>query len=285
MKYTGTIAIAALLAWGCGSSVSLSSPDSAVSLYEGAVSSVTATGGATTNSTAVSSGVLYDASSTSTGSGQGSDGPTSINDTSTTSCAFTFDAVSTTTGISVVSDSNSCADKNRCIVCTAATSAPDCSISCTGTVPSDAATAADTFNVYLTLTSTFRTNMPGTTGMVRLDERITNWPEFDFTIPGHFTLNLDGCDGAPDMTLTTTDPVGIDATTATSFTKGFTISALDATPTGGLGDCSMVSTFKAAMPLTGADTPDATVTLARGSVASTSKICDTASATYCAGPQ
>lgn len=235
---------------GCGSAGSLDIADP----YTGPVTSVVFT------SDALSDGDMQDS------------GVEKTIDSSATTCDFSFDPLSETTGISVVPDPAGCADKNRCIVCTPVVSGPHCSISCAGTVPSTGATADDLFDIYVTYHPVITTQLTSPKGMIRMDGSTTNWAEFDLTQTP--VWDLSDC-VAPHMKVTTVDPGKFDTSTATTFTKGLTLSAInDAT-------CSYTVKYRARMPLTGVATPDTTINLTRGNISIKFKICDKKTKSTC----
>ncbi len=236
----------------------------------------------------------YDASGTSAASGAGSGNATSVNDSVSISCAFTTDSgtVNTSsTGIQIVTgaapSASSCTNRNACILCTTATSGNNCSIACTGTIPSNSATASDSFNVYVTYTSTLTTNMGYVGGMLRVSGSISSWSEFAFNgqtnSPTYNAASAvySGCkDGGSSLSAYTGsgavgDALSIATSGATSFIQDPAILSV------GNGTCTLSHQFKASMPLTGAATPGATVSLTRGSISLTSKICNVQSSATC----
>jgi len=204
-----------------------------------------------------------------------------ITDYVTPSCEFSFDSTSADTDIDIVSDAENCTSPNKCIVCTVM-AAYGCSISCDGTVPSNTATAADTFNVYATFTSLFQSDMTTAAGALRFDGTIDGWLEFNpRDVTNGVSFDIAGCDGDPDMTVLDNDPLlngdanGINAETPIDWSRAFSINALDPSPDrGGFGDCMIVQTLGASIQLTGADIPGSTIDLSGGSIAVFSRICD-----------
>jgi len=204
-------------------------------------------------------------------------------DSSTLTCAFTTDASSvhsSTTGVQIVTgaspSSSSCTDKNACILCTTATSGANCSIACTGTIPSNTATANDSFNIYVTYTVALSTTLGAETGVVVITGAITNWAEFAFTnqaSPPIHSSNFTSCSSPNFLSFNFSDPLGKASTTATAFTQDGDVTS--AGSGANLGDCTFTYAFKANMPFTGANTPGTSINLSRGSVALTVKICDT----------
>jgi len=240
---------------------------------------------------------ISDASGTSSASGAGSGNATSVDDTSSVTCAFTTDSStvnSSTTGIQIVTgaspSSSSCTNKNACILCTTAASGSSCSIACSGTVPSNTATGNDSFNVYATYTASLTTNMASTGGMIRVDGKLTNWSEFAFNGQAHSPTNTTvatsyaGCNGTSSSleaysgSGTLGDALSIASSTATAFTHDPAIIAV------GNGTCTLSYQFKAAMPLTGANVPGTAVNLTRGSFSFGATICDVINSATCVAP-
>jgi hypothetical protein len=224
---------------------------------------------------------MADASSTSIGSSL-STSVTSLNDTAAISCAFTTDST-TASGVQITTSSGSCTNRFACIVCTPATSGANCSINCSGTVPSSAAEATDSFNVFFTVTSTLTTNMSGTpaAGMIRVDGKLSNWAEFNFSnqsnAPTFSTLatNYANCTGANSHmsvysgTGSLSDAIaGTAQTTASSFAQDPSIISF------GNGNCGLSFQFKANMSLAGANVPGAVINLSRGTITVATTICD-----------
>lgn len=207
-------------------------------------------------------------------------------DSSTQTCAFTTDATSVSAGIQLVTSanpsSNTCTNVGNCILCTTSATATTCNISCAGSVPSTAAVAADVFNIYVTYTAIVTSTGDGFPAALRISGSITDWPEFDYTTqantPTYNTLSsaYAGCDGNPDMNAYAdplSDANSIAITSTTAFVQDPFIT------TGGTNDpktCTLNYQFKAAMPLTGADVPGSVLTLTRGSISMTTKVCDEA---------
>ncbi len=204
-------------------------------------------------------------------------------DSVTSTCAFTTDsgtANTANTKVQIVTGAspslNSCANKNACILCTTAASGSNCSIACTGTIPSNTATAADTFNIYVTHTATITSAVPNTlTGVVRTDGSITNWSEFAFNGQPSaplYSSNMTQCT-APYMTFNTNNTLGIAQTSASSFNLNGRLTG--AGSGGTAGTCTFSYSFRATMGFTGAATPGTAINLSRGSLNMTTKICET----------
>jgi len=308
--------VAGLYFQGCGGSTPTTIGGIAGEGSPTGVSSLSVSAGANSQAAVISSQGVASKDQSSGSSGTGSSGSppiTSIYDTASSGCAFSSSTSTTSSGITVVTgtspSSTSCSDLNKCIVCTETgngTSA--CGFSCTGVIPSNAATAADSFNATLTFTSTFDTNMPAAAGAIRLDaERTTTgggyWTamSLDSLGTGNGTgVNLTGCTSATtpsdngELTLDTVDndPMHVDVHSGGSTTDintlGLEITTLGpgANQTGvgtsNLQTCTVTTTFTATIPLTGASTPGTQVSTAFGAINYMGTICDDSS--NCPGP-
>lgn len=282
LTYTATIAALVLAMYGCGGSGDQGLDDE----YNGPTSTVIIAGSSASDGSMVdeTGGLMFDDSTQVVGTGGGVDGIDSIYDQYTHTCQFSFDPYSHSNSIKVVSNINDCDYDNRCVVCTAAQDGDDCSINCVGTVPSNAATAADYVTIYLDFTHEFLTNMPqvfddnGTAsyytddvgGIMHFWLSSIPWPEFNLTQPD--IMSLDGCDGGDDMTWTVFD----EEYSADSGVATMHLTALDPTPSSGSGRCMITHSLSANMYFTGAATPGATVDLTRGIVSVQGQICDEA---------
>lgn len=124
-------------------------------------------------------------------------------------------------------------------------------------------------------------------GMLRVSGSISSWSEFAFNgqanSPTHDTpaVTYAGCkSGGSTMSVysgsgSLGDALTVATSGASSFIQDPAILSM------GNGTCSMTHKFKASMPLTGAATPGATVSLTRGSISLTSKICNVQSSATC----
>jgi hypothetical protein len=200
----------------------------------------------------------------------------SIIDSSTSTCAFTTDSSSVNHTVQIASSLAACTNRNDCVVCVPAATGANCSINCSGTVPSSAAVASDSFNIFITFTVALTSLLAlPNVGAVRIDGSITNWSEFNFlnqASPPVFSSDFTQCVGPTFMAFDNTNPLGIAATTATAFNRNGKITTL-----GLLSSCTFKYVFKANMAFTGANTPGATINLTRGSIKLTTKICDSTS--------
>lgn len=276
------VVLAAIVASGCGSDVSgVSDQGNSAGLAAG-TSRVIFSGG----------GVLEQRGGTSgSGSaGKGIAGLKSVYNDASTVCLFET-PTSTSSGIQIVTSDapsdSSCTNKNSCILCTLGATTPvaDCSISCTGTVPSTTATAADSVPIFVTISSMLHTNAPSATGMVRYDVYSDNWPEFSMS---NFPVSTDftGCDGTAasyEVGLNTGAVVyDYPYWTATHQVNGYAINALNpdssTTPTN-QSTCTASFQYYAAMSLAGADVPGTTIDFSGKGLVFRATMCNTADAT------
>lgn len=232
---------------------------------------------AVTGSTAQSGiSLAKDAASTSNGNGthNGSTGATSITDTSSSSCDFTFAGTSVNGHVDVVSDANNCTTLNSCIVCTAAPAGNDCTLSCAGDVPSNATIAADSITLTWTMTTDFTTDMPAADGAIRVDGSVTDWDDF---VPDGASVTVDydlaGCDGSGGvLEATANDPLSIGVESGGVFRESFAVADV------GDGNCQLVTSIEADVPLTGVEVGGTTVDLsgdsASAAISAQAKICD-----------
>lgn len=282
-----TFAMAALLSFGCGGSGGGNVPEE----WTGPTSTVIIEGRGDVRGLAMDADgnvLSKDASDTTTGSGDGVDGVDSILDTANVMCLFMPITTTDGTGIHIVDNILKCtvgdpsyipgASLNKCIVCTH-TYGATCELTCNGTVPSNAETAADWIRLKIKISSDFTSDMPVADGVIRVDGDTSLWPAFDPSGVSSFgVINhaITQCDGTPDMLATADDPLLIDDATATSWSKSYSIDEL------GDGTCLVESYVWGRLLLTGADTPGAVVNLTDGSFTASAKICDDVD--YCAVP-
>lgn len=207
----------------------------------------------------------------------GLDGPNfTINDTAGVVCAFNFPSA-TSGGIEIVSAQASCSSgttDNECIVCTASGGGTaSCSLSCSGTVPSNATVAADSFSVDVSFTSTITTDMVSPYGTVRFDAS-RSAAGFDLSSPN---ASYSGCTysaGSFEMGLSAIAPGTWFTSTASNYRTGATIANIDPDG-GGITHCSTVHTFTTTPTLSGLATPGTTASNNLGIITFKSKICDT----------
>lgn len=262
--------------------------------YSGAVSTVTFSGSGIADAAVHHNGnsdisVMKNATGPSGGTGAGA-GPTSIYDEAASVCLFSngSDGDNTTSsGIQIITgaapSNTSCTKKNKCILCTLGSATPvqNCTISCVGIIPSMVATAADTVPIFVTFSSILKTNAPAAEGMVRYDAYSTDWTEFSMSNnPVAFVAT--GCDGGVDplfeaglniATLVFDNPYW----TATHQVNGYAISLLN--PNSGSSpanqsSCTTSFEYAASMPLTGADTPNSTISFSSKTVSFKATMCD-----------
>ncbi|MEI6805192.1 MAG: hypothetical protein WCK49_01630 [Myxococcaceae bacterium] len=266
-----------------------------------------------------SNGLEKDVSSTSEGTGGGS--VSSINDTASVSCTFSFDGtpdsdgvvVRYTTlgdptlegggdGVQIVSgalendyvQSSKCADPTACVLCKTTSGGGYCTVSCTGNIPSNTQTNGDTFNLYLTQSNTFTTDASYAEGMILFSGIIDTagnhpWSEFNFSSQtNHPTMstvatNYAGCNG-------TGSPGSLQAYTGSgSLNDALSIASVESTwfiedpaiISLGNGQCVVTHEFKAVMPLTGAATQGNQIGIYRDPVFLKATICDTVNAATC----
>ena len=292
-----TFAMAVLLSFGCGGSGGGSVSEE----WTGPTSTVIIEGRGDVRGLAVDAdGNVFskDASGTTTGSGDDTvgEGVDSILDVATMTCTFITQPTTPDTGIHVVDSINKCtvghadyiagASLNKCIVCTA-TSGATCELTCNGTVPSNAATAADWVKLKTQVQATFESNMPAADGAIRIDGDTTLWPEFDPSgvnsiAAVNYSIVL--CDGDPDMLAVDDNPLGLGiggANTANSWNMAYSINGLGINSP---SSCTVLSYVWGRLPLTGADTPGALVDLTNGSFTASGKICDSDTAATCPAP-
>lgn len=184
-----------------------------------------------------------------------------INSTNATSCGFTYDATSNSTGIEIESDAINCSTPNKCIVCTTTANGNDCAITCDGTVPSNQATEDDYFDVILTMTSVLTTDASTPDGAILIHGDVDDWPQFqpDGLSGGgpdayHIAYDLSACDGSGNpamMNVSELDPG------ANKFENNITQTwqNLYQMDTLGDGSCTIVQTLKAKMEFAGANAP------------------------------
>jgi len=214
------------------------------------------------NSSIDADGVLKDAEDGIIASGDGESNTFSIQDGVHVGCQFRINSTSqTTSGIDVVTDSANCASPNKCIVCepNSSTTSGDCNISCDGIVPSNVETAEDSFPVILEIIADINSNMPAPDGMIVSGGEITNWPEFDpASTTSGILYDLSGCSG-DDGTNTKMDAdILSQFAVASQWSADFNIFSV------GDGNCKIVETMTAMMPLDGA--LEGTIDLVRGYV-------------------
>lgn len=227
--------------------------------------------------------LVKDAGEIAIGTGDPSDAIESAADAAILTCEFAYGSTTPDTLIDVVANSGSCASLNKCIVCTT-TSGSTCSISCTGTVPSNTETANDYVTLGFAVTSSFATDVEG--GALRYDGTVTSWPEFD---PSDGTLgvqfNTDNCDGnattgdnVTEMLAVEDDPLGISGLTdVDEWHTSFSILDL-----GDTSQCVHEQFMMAHMYLTGADVGGSTVDLTGGTISVYGAICNDVGS--CPGP-
>lgn len=261
---------------GCGGAEGGSGIESHRVIPDG-YTAISFTAGGQTNSAVSHSleSALLDASDTGTGTGTGVGGPTSVFDGLMVSCAFT---VGTTTAIqhyTTTTDISNCPNKNECIVCTPTAAASDCGITCDGVVPSSAASASDTFDVFVTFTSTIETDMPDPYGTIRFDAERTGT---SFNLSTTSLLDDSGCTYSPGDHKLGLSPIAANpwfTSLPGNYRKGFIITNID--PDAGNSNktsCIAIRQFNATPTLIGADTPGTTVTNNLGTVTFRTKICD-----------
>lgn len=280
-------AMAALLSFGCGGSKTSE-------MYTGPTSTIRLSAGANAFGAIfdVSQNVFYDAGAGSTGTGGTIDGVDAINDTASATCTFNNFPLSTAaTDIDIEvtttppgSTVGNCASENKCIRCDVVPGS-DCTLSCLGTIPSNAETASDYLTYDIVFTHTFVSNMPqaydkgvdtvkGTSddigGVIRFDGFISNWPDFDPTVNTP-NQNIAACDGGSDMTVVKepdplADALGIQDMSSTTMSISYPITVLDPDldpgPPEVFGECAIAHTLQSdTIYFTGADNAGAVIEL------------------------
>lgn len=220
---------------------------------------------------------------------KGTTGLKTIYDDASSACLFETPAA-TGGGIQIVTgtapSNTSCTSKNKCILCTLGSATPvtNCTISCVGSVPSTAATTADSVWIFITFTSTLHTDAATAVGMVRYDVFSTGWTEFsmsNFPVATSFT----GCDGTAgnyEMGLDTNAVVyDYPYWTATHQVNGYAVNALNpdsGTTPANQSTCTSSFKYFASMPLTGADVPNTTIDFSGKTISFKATMCDVADA-------
>ncbi len=260
--------------------------------YTGPTSTVRISGSSVAQGAAIGENgtILFDADGVSEGSG-GADGVESIYDAIQPACKFTLAGAALASGESEdglvevrLSTGPACASVNKCITCTVTDWLQACTISCEGTVPSNEAVAADSVKLQINFMHYFGTDMPdGTEAELTFKGEVTNWSQFkpyNASVPGdQLIYDYTYCDGSTDYLDLNMLSATISSNT-TSWISIYNFEADDATPNGeangheNLKECQIVQTIIAEMPLTGADTPGATVNITGGSVTLTGTLCD-----------
>lgn len=269
----GVVALAAFLSFGCGGS---NVPD--FSNWTGPTVPIKISGSADMNSYVPdASGNLMcaDASGTTEGTGLG-DGPDSIADTASISCDFSIESgTETNLGyVQIAPDSISCVSLNNCIICEFLQTGNNCSVDCSGFIPSNALVATDSLTLVFDTFATFTTNMPAPDGVIRIDGLITDWSSIDPTSDLQ-AYDLSGCSGADatpadPMQLLDDNPNSDNSVSATEWHNTWSIDDVNN------GNCALNTSLKRQYDFTGADVPatfDGDFT--GGSIVVDATICDT----------
>lgn len=264
--------------WGCGGGGGGGAVESHRVIPDG-YSEVSFTADAATNA-AIShtlGSALLDASDLGTGTASGTGGPTSIFDSAAVTCTFTTDSATNTQAYQITNLLANCINENECIVCTVTGAGTDaCSLACDGVVPSNAASAADTFDIFVAFTSAIQTDMPDPYGTIRTDVSRTGT---SFNLTSASSVDVTGCTYdagvAHELSLTPIVEGTWFTNTAANHRDAMTVVNVD--PDAGNSNrtsCTTIKSFTAAATLTGADTPGTSVSNNLGVVTYKSKICD-----------
>lgn len=285
------LTVSILLAFGCSSS-QISNDE-----WDGPTKTVRIYGRSSLDGQIISASKnlsLKDASDTTTGSGGTGDGIDSIYDFIDLKCQFIFDDPSlspTSTGIDVVDDESKCTTLNKCIVCSSDLD-DTCTLSCTGNVPSNAATALDYIEIAFYVRAQFQTDMPQAWsdealigdpsddigGMILFRGDTSGWDDFDpsgsdslASIDTAFNrVYCDGSDGYMDAFYN--DLFSTDFINTTGYERTYVIGDLGTRPD--FPDCVIDHYVFGRIYLTGADTPGSTLDLTDGMIVANAFICD-----------
>lgn len=208
-------------------------------------------------------------------------------DSVSVACEFDYDSTSSGGLVDVVDDANNCTSPNSCLVCAAwiPSNTRNCKLSCAGTVPSSAEVAADSIVMRWTKTSQVVADVTTNTGVIRIDGRVINWDGFipDGDVNVTVDYDLSGCDGSGGtLDADETDPLGVFNESGGYFQQSFDIITV------GNGQCEIVTTVEAHLPMTGVDTPGATIDIsgdANGAkLRARTKICKNGTPNKCKPP-
>lgn len=299
LKFLRTVvAIAIAMSFGCGGTQKFEQDE-----WNGPTVPIRISASANTEGlyiTADGNLAVKDASDTTQGSGDGADGIDSIKDLAYADCLFELAVPDTTdngyTPIRLVQEGEACTDpsysQNNCIECDISPEGSSCSISCIGTIPSNALAASDSITLRFYGISSFHSQMPAPDGAVRFDALLTDWPTFNPV--EDLTYNIDDCDnnagtGDPKLemgiTVDTSDgggPNSDNATTTSGWNHTFDITALgDLDPED--YKCEVMAILEETYPFTGADSGGWSLDITGGTIEFYGQICDISS--NCDGPQ